>query len=90
MVYFLDILKDKDVSLSHGIELQLDIEAETLSFWLHNTNQRLCTINNVHGKEIYPFYLFLDDGYFPVEIEYLEGPKGENTRQRQGVEPVLS
>ena len=38
----------------------------------------LAEIKHVKGEKLYPYIMYVKEAYYPLELNYVEGPKGNN------------
>ena len=62
-------------NLLDGITLILNLYKHKLTL-MHN-NKVIAELKNIRGNLIYPFVLFNMKGYYPIQINYKEGPAGQ-------------
>ena len=63
-----------DFELTDGLEMVLNTVTHRLAFVHKGTI--LTELRHVKGGKLYPFVMYVKDAYYPLELNYVEGPKG--------------
>lgn len=66
-------LEKYDLELTDGIEMILNTVTHRLTFVHKGTV--LTELHDVKGEKLYPFIMYVKDAYYPLELNYVEGPK---------------
>ena len=66
--------QQKAFDFSKGLELTWNKKGHCLI--LAYEGEQVAEIQNIRARKVYPVVVFNQRGVFPVEIKYLEGPKG--------------